>query len=43
MTDRADFLPISREEMRERGWWWYDFLVVGGDAYICLLYTSRCV
>lgn len=34
MTDRADFLPVSREEMRERGWWWYDFLVVGGDAYI---------
>ena len=34
MTDRADVLPVSREEMRERGWWWYDFLVVGGDAYI---------
>lgn len=34
MIDRADFLPVSREEMHERGWWWYDFLVVGGDAYI---------
>ena len=34
MTDRADFLPVSAEDMRERGWWWYDFLVVGGDAYI---------
>lgn len=34
MIDKADFLPVSREEMHERGWWWYDFLVVGGDAYI---------
>ena len=34
MTDRTDFLPVSAEDMRERGWWWYDFLVVGGDAYI---------
>ena len=34
MTDRADFLPVSAEDMHERGWWWYDFLVVGGDAYI---------
>ena len=34
MIDRADFLPVSAEDMHERGWWWYDFLVVGGDAYI---------
>ncbi len=27
-------MPVSREEMQERGWWWYDFLVVGGDAYV---------
>ena len=31
---RADFLPVSAEDMHERGWWWYDFLVVGGDAYV---------
>ena len=29
-----DFLPVSAEDMHARGWWWYDFLVVGGDAYI---------
>jgi len=28
------FLPVSQEEMRERGWWWYDFLLVTGDAYV---------
>ena len=38
--ERCDFLPVSAEEMHERGWWWYDALVVGGDAYVCLLYTS---
>lgn len=32
--DRCDFLPVSAEEMHERGWWWYDALVVGGDAYV---------
>ena len=31
---QADFLPVSAEDMHERGWWWYDFLVVGGDAYV---------
>ncbi len=30
----AEFLPVSREEMQERGWWWYDFLLVTGDAYV---------
>ena len=34
MTDRADFLPVSARGHAARGWWWYDFLVVGGDAYI---------
>lgn len=32
--DRCDFLPVSAEEMHERGWWWYDALVVGGGAYV---------
>ena len=34
------FLPVSKDEMVERGWYYYDFLVVTADAYICLLYTS---
>ena len=29
-----DFLPVSAEDMASRGWDGYDFLVVGGDAYI---------
>ena len=29
-----DYLPVSREEMRERGWYYYDFLLVTGDAYV---------
>ena len=28
------FLPVSKEEMVERGWYWYDFLVITGDAYV---------
>jgi len=28
------FLPVSREEMHERGWYYYDFLLITGDAYI---------
>ncbi len=32
--ERCDFLPVSAEEMHERGRWWYDALVVGGDAYV---------
>ena len=34
ILERSDFLPVSKEEMQARGWWWYDFLIVGGDAYI---------
>ncbi len=29
-----EFLPVSLDEMHERGWWWYDFLLVTGDAYV---------
>ena len=32
--DKWDFLPVSKEDMVERGWYWYDFLVVTGDAYV---------
>ena len=28
------FLPVSRAEMEARGWYYYDFLIVGADAYI---------
>ena len=28
------FLPVSKDEMLERGWYYYDFLVVTADAYI---------
>ena len=30
----TDFLPISKQDMEQRGWWWYDFLLVTGDAYV---------
>ena len=29
-----DFLPTTREELERRGWYYYDFLVVTGDAYV---------
>lgn len=29
-----EFLPITIEEMRERGWYYYDFLCITGDAYV---------
>lgn len=32
--DTLDFLPVSREDMENRGWWYYDFLLVTADAYI---------
>ncbi len=28
------FLPVSKEDMRRRGWQDYDFLLVTGDAYV---------
>lgn len=32
--DTQAFLPVSKEDMLSRGWYWYDFLVVSGDAYV---------
>ena len=29
-----EFLPISRADMEARGWYYCDFLLVTGDAYI---------
>ena len=34
MEKGIEFLPISREEMIDRGWYYYDFLVVTADGYI---------
>ena len=34
LMTQFDFLPISKEDMIERGWYYYDFLVVTGDAYV---------
>ena len=28
------FLPISKKDMEERGWDYYDFLCITGDAYV---------
>ncbi len=32
--DRALFLPVSLEDMRERGWMYCDFLLITADAYV---------
>ena len=32
--DRSEYLPVSKQDMVDRGWWWYDFLLVTGDAYV---------
>ena len=32
--DTLDFLPVSREDMHSRDWWYYDYLLVTADAYI---------
>jgi len=29
-----DFLPVTREEMLDRDWYYYDFLLITGDAYV---------
>ena len=34
MTRGEYFLPVSRDEMIDRGWYYYDFLVVTADGYI---------
>jgi uncharacterized radical SAM protein YgiQ len=28
------FLPVSRDDMLSRGWYYYDFLLITGDAYV---------
>ena len=30
----SGFLPINKEDMRDRGWQYCDFVVVSGDAYV---------
>ena len=32
--DRSLFLPVSKEDMIDRGWYYYDFLVITADAYV---------
>lgn len=34
MPDRKNFLPVSREDMRQRGWQDIDIICVTGDAYV---------
>lgn len=29
-----DFLPVSKTDMKKRGWDYYDFLYISGDAYV---------
>ena len=29
-----DFIPISKQDMLDRGWYYYDFLLVTGDSYV---------
>ncbi len=31
---QKDFLPVCKSDMEKRGWDWYDFLFVTGDAYV---------
>ncbi|MEG2989509.1 MAG: YgiQ family radical SAM protein, partial [Oscillospiraceae bacterium] len=30
----TQFLPVSKQDMKDRGWDSYDFLVITGDAYV---------
>ena len=32
--ERLDFLPVSKRDLEERDWWYYDFLLITADAYI---------
>ena len=32
--ERDLFLPVSRADMDRRGWDFYDFLLITGDAYV---------
>ena len=27
-------MPVSKEDMHARGWYYYDFLLVTGDSYV---------
>ena len=31
---RQDFLPVTKEDLVDRGWYYYDFLLITGDAYV---------
>ena len=31
---KGDFLPMSKEDLLERDWHYYDFLLITGDAYV---------
>ena len=33
-ADQNPFLPVSKADMEARGWDWYDFLIINGDAYV---------
>ncbi|MDR2901067.1 MAG: YgiQ family radical SAM protein, partial [Treponema sp.] len=33
-NDQQRFLPISKKDMKERGWEACDFIFVSGDAYV---------
>ena len=35
-----DFLPVSAEDMHNRDWWYYDFLVVTASSAIRLWYMA---
>ena len=39
MQDKREFLPISKEDMKQRGWQQCDFVFVIGDAYVAVSYT----
>lgn len=30
----TNFLPVSKQDMTDRGWYYYDFLMITGDAYV---------
>ena len=34
MSGRENFLPVTREDVRQRGWAEVDFVYVTGDAYV---------
>ncbi len=33
-TDKKDFLPVTMEDLKARGWEYVDFICVTGDAYV---------